>query len=74
MENTLIIVGIIFIVFGLFAGVHTTSTTESFLGGLFTNEELERPYQMYSIPLIVGGIVLILIGALQNKNRISRKK
>jgi hypothetical protein len=59
MNKSLIIVGVVFLVIGLAAGVFTV--TQSHLFGLFSTSSI--PYAPYMIPLLIVGIVLIIIGA-----------
>jgi hypothetical protein len=56
----LIIIGVVLIAIGLFAGAFTT--TESQLFGLIDVSSI--PYEAYAIPLFVGGIVLIIVGGV----------
>ena len=50
--------GILLIVLGIIAGVYTR--TESQLYGLVSTTT--KPYQAYMIPMLVGGVVLIVVG------------
>jgi uncharacterized membrane protein YdcZ (DUF606 family) len=60
--NKLIIIGIILIVIGILAGIYTTTQTH-----IFGITSTAIPYAAYAIPLYVGGIVLIIVGALQHR-------
>ena len=63
MNQTLIIIGIVVVVIGLFAGIYTITTTEEHVWGLFTSTETSSPYANLSLPVLIGGIILIIVGA-----------
>jgi uncharacterized membrane protein YdcZ (DUF606 family) len=63
MNKVLIIIGVVLIAIGIVAGVFTTTQTHLF--GLYTTSSI--PYAAYAIPLFVGGIVLIIVGAAAGK-------
>ncbi|PIU29826.1 hypothetical protein COT07_04105 [Candidatus Woesearchaeota archaeon CG07_land_8_20_14_0_80_44_23] len=63
MNKSLIIIGIVLLVIGIVAGAFIT--TQSHLFGLYTTTS--TPYAAYMIPLLVGGIILIIVGALTGK-------
>ena len=59
MNIILVVLGIVFFLIGIGAYAYTIVVE----GGLFQGEEMETPYRSYAIPLFIGGIVLILVGA-----------
>ena len=63
MNQILIIMGVIMLVFSIFAFTYVVVTTDEYLGGLVTEEETETPFRGYTLPLIIGGIILVLVGA-----------
>jgi uncharacterized membrane protein YdcZ (DUF606 family) len=65
MSKLLIIIGIVLLVLGIIAGVFTT--TQSQLFGLYTTSSI--PYVAYTIPLLVGGLVLIIVGVVIAKKK-----
>ena len=64
MNNSLVIIGVVLLVIGLASGIYTTAQTGPF--GWYNFSSV--PYAAYTIPLFVGGIILIIVGALVRKN------
>lgn len=64
MNKTLLIIGVVLIALGIFAGAYSTS--QSHLWGAYTTTS--NPYSSYSIPLIIGGVILIIVGAVIKKS------
>lgn len=64
-SNSLIIIGVILLFIGIFSGAFTTS--QSHLWGLYSTNS--TPYQSYMIPLLIGGIVLIIVGAVMKGSK-----
>ena len=60
MNRILIAIGIVVVIIGLIAGALVITTPQLF--GLVTTSD--TPYAQYMIPLIIGGIVLIIVGAV----------
>jgi len=60
MNRILIAIGIVFTIIGVIAGAIVITTPQLF--GLVTTSD--TPYAQYMIPLIIGGIVLIIVGAV----------
>jgi hypothetical protein len=60
MNRILIAIGIVVAIIGLIAGALVITTPQLF--GLVTTSS--TPYAQYMIPLIIGGIVLIIVGAV----------
>ncbi|MCX6769840.1 MAG: hypothetical protein NT051_04140 [Candidatus Micrarchaeota archaeon] len=58
MNKTLAMIGIVLVIAGVITGAYSISQSQMF--GLFTTSS--TPYQEYMIPLIVGGLVLIIAG------------
>ncbi|MEK6849350.1 MAG: hypothetical protein AABY01_02145 [Nanoarchaeota archaeon] len=63
MNKPLIIIGVVLLVIGIVAGIYTTSQDQLF--GLYTTSSI--PYAVYMVPLVVGGIVLMIFGAITGK-------
>jgi hypothetical protein len=60
MNRILIVIGIVVAIIGLVAGALVITTPQLF--GLVTTSD--TPYAQYMIPLIIGGMVLIIVGAV----------
>ncbi len=63
MNKPLIVIGVILLAIGIVAGIYTTTQEQLF--GLYTTSTI--PYAAYMIPLVIGGIVLMIVGALTGK-------
>lgn len=63
MKKSLVTIGVVLLAIGIIAGVFTTTQTHLF--GLYSTSSI--PYAAYMVPLLVGGIVLIIIGAMTGK-------
>ena len=63
MNKYLIIIGVVLLVIGIVAGIFTTTQSQFF--GMYNTTSI--PYAAYMIPLLVGGIVLIIVGAFVGK-------
>ena len=60
-NKPLILIGVIVLLLGIAAGIYEeTQTTD--IAGILAASTTDKPYQDYSIPLIVGGIILIIVG------------
>ncbi len=66
MDNSsaLITIGAFLLVLGIVAVIFTT--TQSSFFGLYNISS--NPYEIYAIPLFIGGILLIVVGAAMTKN------
>ena len=64
MNKSLIIIGVVVLVLGIFANVYSETTTQEHLWGLYSTSDTSTPYSPYSTMLLIGGIILILIGVL----------
>jgi membrane-bound ClpP family serine protease len=60
MSRILIAIGIVIVIIGVMAGAIVITTPQLF--GLVTTSD--TPYAQYMIPLIIGGMVLIIVGAV----------
>jgi hypothetical protein len=60
MNVILVGIGVVVAIIGLIAGALVITTPQLF--GLVTTSS--TPYAQYMIPLIIGGIVLVIVGAL----------
>jgi hypothetical protein len=60
MNAILVAIGVVVTIIGLIAGALVITTPQLF--GLVTTSS--TPYAQYMIPLIIGGIVLVIVGAL----------
>jgi hypothetical protein len=68
MNIILVAIGIVVAIIGLIAGALVITTPQLF--GLVQTES--TPYAQYMIPLIIGGIVLVIVGAVMPESRIRR--
>ena len=69
MNKSLIIIGIIVLALGIFANVYSVTTTQSHLWGLYSTSNTSIPYSTYSIPLLIGGLILIIVGAIIKESK-----
>ena len=60
MNRILIAIGIVVVIIGLVAGALVITTPQLF--GLVTTSS--TPYAQYMIPLIIGGLVIVIVGAV----------
>ena len=60
MNRILIAIGIVVAIIGVVAGAIVITTPQLF--GLVTTSD--TPYAQYMIPLIIGGLVLVIVGAV----------
>ena len=70
MNRILIAIGIVVVIIGVIAGAVVVTTPQLF--GLVGTES--TPYAQYMIPLIIGGIVLIIVGAVIPSKKMEEKK
>jgi hypothetical protein len=68
MNIILVAIGIVVAIIGLIAGALVITTPQLF--GLVQTES--TPYAQYMIPLIIGGIVLVIVGAIMPESRTRR--
>jgi hypothetical protein len=59
MNTILVGIGVVVAIIGLIAGALVITTPQLF--GLVNTES--TPYAQYMIPLIIGGLVLVIVGA-----------
>jgi hypothetical protein len=69
MKILLIGLGFVAILLGIGAAVYTTTSTQSHLFGLFSTSHTSSPFQSLMIPLIIGGAILIIIGAVIGRSK-----
>lgn len=69
MNTSLIVIGVIVVILGLFALNYSVVVEDEYLGGLVQNQSIEKPYAYIGIPLIIGGIVLLIVGAVVGQGR-----
>ena len=60
MNVILVAIGVVVAIIGLVAGALVITTPQLF--GLVTTSD--TPYAQYMIPLIIGGLVLVIVGAV----------
>jgi hypothetical protein len=70
MNRILIAIGIVVAIMGVIAGALVITTPQLF--GLINTES--TPYAQYMIPLIVGGLVLVIVGAVIPSKKMEDKK
>jgi len=68
MNRIIIAIGIVVAIIGVIAGALVVTTPQLF--GLVTTSD--TPYAQYMIPLIIGGMVLIIVGVVIPENRTHR--
>ena len=69
MRVPIIVLGLIFLLVGLALFAYNPFA-ENYLGNVFDFQNTDRPYQQYSYPLLVGGIVILILGfILKNKKK-----
>jgi len=68
MNTILVAIGVVVAIIGLIAGALVITTPQLF--GLVNTES--TPYAQYMIPLIIGGLVLVIVGAVV-PSKITRK-
>jgi hypothetical protein len=61
-NQAVIMIGILFIVLGVLASAYTVIIEKDRLIG--TDIDTSKPYQGYSVPMIVAGVILVLVGAV----------
>jgi len=60
MNVILVAIGVVVAIIGVIAGALVITTPQLF--GLVTTSD--TPYAQYMIPLIIGGLVLVIVGAV----------
>jgi hypothetical protein len=60
MNTILVAIGVVVAIIGLIAGALVITTPQLF--GLINTES--TPYAQYMIPLIIGGLVLVIVGVV----------
>jgi len=60
MNTILVAIGVVVAIIGVIAGALVVTTPQLF--GLVNTES--TPYAQYMIPLIIGGLVLVIVGAV----------
>ena len=60
MNVILVAIGVVVAIIGVIAGAVVITTPQLF--GLINTES--TPYAQYMIPLIIGGLVLVIVGAV----------
>lgn len=67
MNATLIVLGIVAVVIGGFASMYTETQVQNHLWGLYQTTSTSSPYSGLAVPLVIGGIVLIMVGVASKK-------
>lgn len=63
-KTVLLILGIILVALSGFAYFFTVTDRESFLGGIYSETETDRPYSNLALPLFLAGILVIIVAAV----------
>ena len=63
MKTAIIVIGIVILLLAALSYSYAVTETDTYFWGLFKETDVERPYSNFAIPLFVGGLVLIIIGA-----------
>lgn len=74
MNKVLLILGIILVVAGIISQIYTTTEEKSYVFGLIKTSETTKPYTDFSIPLIIGGAILIVVSIAINSNSKNKPK
>ncbi len=69
MNRTLLIIGIVAVVLGIIAKSYSVTTSQSHLWGLYSTASTSTPYSSLSIPLLIAGIVLGIVGVVIKDKR-----
>jgi len=64
MNKMILFAGVFLLLIGVFTNVYSVTTTQSHLWGLYSTSDASNPYSTFSVPLFIGGIVLIIVGTL----------
>ena len=68
MGNTgLIVFGVLLLVAGFAALNYQATATQDHLFGLIQTSQTNKPYEPLGAPLMIGGIVLVAVGAAMKK-------
>ena len=62
-NKALIAIGIVLLVAGFLAMNYVETTTQEHFWGWFQTSQSDKPYANLAIPLMIGGIVLVIVGA-----------
>ncbi|MFA6022552.1 MAG: hypothetical protein WC781_00525 [Candidatus Pacearchaeota archaeon] len=62
MNKPIFYIGLVILIIGIFAGVFSITTTQSQFFGLFSTSTTTNPYAVYSIPSMITGIALMVVG------------
>lgn len=73
MNRAATIIGIVFMVLSMLAYVYQESQTNSYLGELVKNTDVNYPLRSYSYPTFIGGLVLLIIGLSNNSMKGGKK-
>jgi hypothetical protein len=64
MNTIIVVLGVVLMILGGFAYLYVEVEEERYFGGLFERENIERPFERAALPLLIGGIILIVVGAV----------
>lgn len=67
MKTALIVAGIVFLVLAALAYGYTVTETDSYFGGLFSDQDTMAPYRAFAIPIALAGIVMLIVAATTGK-------
>ena len=74
MNKALIIMGVIVLIIGIAANIYSVTTSESHFFGLFSTTNTSIPYVALAIPLVVGGMVLVLVGLVMKEGSEAQRR
>ena len=69
MNQSLIAIGVVMLIVGFVALSYVQTATESHFFGWFETSETSKPYHYLGTPLMIGGIILVIVGALVGKEK-----
>lgn len=69
MIKSLIIIGVLLIIFAIFSSFYTTSSTQSHLFGLVDITTVTMPLEHLFLPLCAIGAIFVAVGAFAGKDK-----
>ena len=69
MKGVILVLGVLLLLAGFGALFYTQTTTQSQLFGAFTTSTTQKPFEQLGYPLIIGGVVLLIVGAALPSSR-----
>lgn len=73
MRQTILIIGVLFLIFAALAYGYTVTETDSYFGGFFTDQDTTAPYRPMAIPIGIGGLILVIVSAAMARDNMVSK-